>query len=316
MASALNEQAILAAFLRTRQLAGSCAPVCANDARGLERLLRPVAGVSEVQQVMVPLLDRAGLPSLAMAWDCGPGTGRAAWLFARVERWLKLQAPEFAFLSLAELRGQGAMLGDARERAQAALARERGERSEVLERNMSALSEADRELAGALRRSPRSTVALRPLGSGLGEFSGQGAPLAQIWAATAQDAVAEAERIVSRAGASGSDVFIAGVGDCTLPAVAARAIEAGSLPAAAGRSVHLVEPSLARVRALFETADVSGALRCGSLRLHAGAQTMPKLAAAFGSGALTPPDAIAGGDMRAISWIRLAAARGAVAAAR
>jgi hypothetical protein len=311
--SPLNEQAIVAAFLRVRTLVASGSPVSIEEARELEQVLRPTASAAVVQQVVVPLLDRAELHSLAMAWDSGGAVTSPSWLLARVERWLKLGAPEIAFLTLAEMRRAGASGDEVLERASAQLDAARAPRAERLERNLSALSTSKPDLVDALRRYPRMSVALQPLGAGMAEYSNPGGPLAQIWAATPSDACDEAERLV-RGCANSTDSFIAGVGDCTLPAAAAKtaASDAGSAgdpsAPASNRRVHLIEPNLARLRALFELVDLAAMVRDERMSVYGGVQAVSGLAACFPRGLLLQPEAVIGADATAIAMLRLIAA--------
>jgi hypothetical protein len=303
LAGPLDEQAIIAAFLRTRTLGSSNEKVTADEARKLELLLRPTALLPAVQQVVVPMLDRAELFSLAMAWDSKAQPAAPPWLFARAERWLKLRAPEHALVTLAELKGAGASIDEAKARALQSLATERKERHAVLAPNLHALFEIDPRLHAALQRHPRTTVTLRPLGAGLAEFGGAGAPLAQIWAPTPDEALAAAAVLVQQCDPA-TDCFVAGVGDGSLPSLALGLLHEGK-----ERCVHLIEPSLSRLRALLEIVDMSAPVRTKRMRVHAGIHAIESLAAAFPQGLHVRQESVVGGDTLATSVIRLAEAR-------
>jgi hypothetical protein len=293
-----DRKALTAAFTRARELLASPVPISAADALQNEQLLRPLASAWEIQQVVVPLLDRAELFGLAMAWDSSAEAKPEEWLVARADRWLALSAPEFAFLTLCELRRLNLNTDLLEPRLQDALAAERLLRSAMLSANLAALSEVDPTLVQALRKTHRTSVALRPLGAGCAEFAGLGQPWVQLWAVTPADAVADAELHVRKCSGY-EDGFIAGVGDCTLAAAAAHHVHSGS-------RMHVVELHTSRMRALLEVVDLSDAVRARSVWLHSGPQVLETLAE-FAEQGLAYPDSVAGGDNLALSLIRAAA---------
>lgn len=299
----VNERALTAAWVRVRTLAESAAPVDVEEVRTLELALRPLAGALEIQRGMVPLLDRAKLYGLAMAWDSDPSPPTPVWQLARIDRWLELGAPEFAFIALAQLRANGTSIDGPRGRALAALERERTRRSAMWQINLAALGAVDPDLVRRVETYPRMSVGLLPIGAGVAEFSSQGGSHLQLWAATPDEASAEAEPLVARC-AGRSDIFVAGVGDGTLP-VRALKRERDASPL----TVHVVEPNLARVRALFEIADVSAPLRDGRLWLHAGPRSVESLTALFARGPALSDDAVVGGDPLALQILEMAGGR-------
>jgi hypothetical protein len=299
----LDHKALATAFLRARELLLSPEPLPVEEVRRVEEALRPVASAWEIQQVVVPMLDRAELYGLAMAWDSGIDAKPEDWLRARVGRWLLLGAPEFGFVALCELVRMHAPCEDVKQAALSGLASEREPRSKLFETNLAAIAEVDAELSRNIARAHRSSVGLRPLGAGLAEFGGQGQPWVQLWAVTPNDALLEAERLALQCGAF-EHGFIAGVGDCSLPIVAAR------IMSRLRGQIHIVELHLARVRALLELADLSGPLRDRRLRLHAGTRALATLAP-IAENALTHADSVVGGDALSISIIRAAAGRDA-----
>jgi hypothetical protein len=301
LSSALNEQAVVAAWLRVRTLITSAAPVSLEELRSLELALRPVAGVADIQRALVPLLDRGGLHGLAMAWDSEPNVAGDEWLRARFERWLALHAPEFAFLTLAQLQGRGAAQESDRARCVGQLATEQAARQPLWAANMAALAQVDTDLYERLSASPRLSIALRPLGSGLAEYSGVGGPPLQLWAATAAEANQEAERLCARC-AGRVPWFIAGVGDGTLPAAAAKS-------GAPQGAVQLIEAHLVRLRALLEVLDLTAALRAGAITLHVGADAVDSLADVLSQLPGLDEDAIVGGDPLALSLLESAVER-------
>jgi hypothetical protein len=299
----LNEQAVIAAWLRVRALVTSNAPVNLEELRGLEQALRPVAGVAEIQQALVPLLDHAGLHGLAMAWDGEPPAVGDEWLRTRFERWLALRAPELAFLTLAQLQGRGAAHDDDRPRATALLDQERALRTPMLARNLSALDAVDPELCERVRSSPRLSLVLRPLGAGMVEYTGGGGPPLQLWAATPDEAAAEAARLVARC--SGREVwFIAGVGDGTMALAAASTFNPNQRC-----TVHLVEGHLVRLRGLLEIADLAVALRTRRVRLHGGAPAADTLLDVLVKLPPLDEEAVIGGDQLALSILESARQR-------
>jgi hypothetical protein len=298
----VNEQALTAAWLRVRALASADGLPDIEEMRRLELTLRPVAGSPEIQQVVVPLLDRLELRGLAMAWDSDPNPPGREWHLARFERWLKLGAPEFAFIALAQL-GGGEALDEEKQRAHRMLEAEREPRAALFAQNLNALGAVDPDLSQRLAKHPRLTVGLRPLGAGVAEFSSHGGSHLQLWAATPEDALAEAEELVGRCRPHG-ECFIAGVGDGTLPAVA---MHTTSVNPREPLIAHVVEPNLARIRALFEVVDVSAALREGRIWLHAGAHGIETLARVFARGRPLAQEAVIGGDPVAISMMEAAA---------
>ncbi|HKP59651.1 MAG TPA: hypothetical protein VJV78_23165 [Polyangiales bacterium] len=297
----LNEQAVVAAWLRVRTLVTSNAPVGLEELRSLELALRPVAGVAEIQRALVPLLDAGGLHGLAMAWDSEPNVAGDDWLRARFERWLALRAPEFAFLTLAQLQGRGATQDNDRARCVGLLAMEQAARQPLWAANMAVLAEVDPDLHARLHHSPRLSLALRPPGSGLAEYSGVGGPPLQLWAATAAEANQEAERLCARCEGR-VPWFIAGVGDGTLPAAAARS---GAPPGA----VQLIEAHLVRLRALLEILDLTAALRSRVITLHAGTDAVDSLADVLSQLPGLDEEAIVGGDPLALSLLESAVER-------
>jgi hypothetical protein len=257
--------------------------------------------VAEIQRALVPLLDRSGLHGLAMAWDSEPNVAGDDWLRARFERWLALRAPEFAFLTLAQLQGRGAAVDGDRARCVGVLALEQAARQPLWAANLAALGAVDPDLHERLSTTPRLSIALRPLGSGLAEYSGVGGPPLQLWAATAAEANQEAERLCARC-AGRTTWFIAGVGDGTLPAAAARS----GAPAGA---VQLIEAHLVRLRALLEILDLTAALRSGLITLHAGADAVDSLADVLSRLPGLEEEAIVGGDALALSLLESAVER-------
>ncbi|HEY2732652.1 MAG TPA: hypothetical protein VGI70_01640, partial [Polyangiales bacterium] len=216
----LDRKLLAAAFVRARELVESMS-VQPSEALQLEQTLRPLASASEIQQVVVPLLDSAELFGLAMAWDSGSDNKGDAWLLARIGRWLRLRAPEFGFITLSELNRGGGAHDDARQRLATALDEERPLRRAIYAANLDAIGEIDAELFNQLNKSHRTTVALRPIGAGLAEFAGPGQPWVQLWAVTPSQALVDADALTHRV-AQQDDAFIAGVGDGTLPAAAAQ----------------------------------------------------------------------------------------------
>lgn len=277
-------------------------PVPAAEAQRLEATLRPLAAAPEIKQLVVPLLDRAGLHSLAMAWDSGPEERPSGWLAARAERFIKLTAPEFSFLVLCELQRINAPLLEAKQRASAALEAERELRQPMLERNLEALHERDPELATELRRAHRMTVALRPVGLGLAEFAGPGQPWVQLWAVSAEAAREDAETLVQKC-VMFEDGFIAGIGDCSLP-------EAASRLARANHRVHIVDLQASRMRALLEVVDLRAAISDGRIMLHVGTRALKTLAP-YAVSALANEHSVVGGDPVSVSLLRAAAQGGA-----
>lgn len=277
---------------------GGQLPVAAAEAQRLEAQLRPLAAAPEIKQLVVPLLDRAGLHSLAMAWDSGPEERPSGWLAARAERFIKLTAPEFSFLVLCELQRINAPLLEAKQRATSALEAERAARQPVLERNLEALYAQDPELATELRRTHRMTVALRPVGLGLAEFAGPGQPWVQLWAISADAARQDAERLVQKC-VTFEDGFIAGVGDCSLP-------DAASRFAKGGHRVHIIDLQASRMRALLEVVDLRAALSDKRIILHVGTRALKTLAP-YARKALAHEQSVVGGDPVSVSLLRTAA---------
>jgi hypothetical protein len=297
-AEPLDRKVLAAAFLRAQSLLASGQAVPPDEAQRIEETLRPLASAQEIRQVIVPLLDNAGLYGLAMAWDSGADSKSEEWLLTRASRFIQLTAPEFAFITLCELNRLNAPVDAAKQAALQALERERGLRIPMFEQNLAALDEVDAVMAADLRRAHRTTVALRPVGAGLAEFAGPGQPWVQLWAVTADTARTEAERLVQQC-CSFDDGFIAGVGDCSLPDAAARF-------ARPNKRVHVVDLQLARVRALLEIADLSAPLRDRRVRLHAGPRALQTLAP-YASLALAREQSVVGGDPVAFSLLRSAA---------
>jgi len=273
-------------------------PVAAEEAQRIEATLRPLAAAPEIRQVMVPLLDRAQLYGLAMAWDSGTEEKPAAWLLSRVQRFIHLTVPEFAFLTLCELKRLNAPLEEAKQRASAALEAERAVRGPTLEQNLAVWRQIDPEGAEEARRAHRVTAALRPVGAGLAEFAGPGQPWVQLWAVTATAARLEAERLVQQACAF-EDAFIAGVGDCSLPAAAAAI-------ARSDQRVHVVELHVSRLRAMLEIVDLRDAVRERRLWLHGGTRALQTLAP-YAKRALAQENSVVGGDPVSISLLKAAA---------
>lgn len=276
-------------------------PVPVAEAQRLEAILRPLAAAPEIKQLVVPLLDRAGLHSLAMAWDSGPEERPSGWLAARAERFIKLSAPEFAFLVLCELQRINAPLLETKQRALSALESERAVRQPMLEQNLTVLAEHDAELATELRRAHRMTVALRPVGLGLAEFAGPGQPWVQLWAITAEVARDDAELLVQKA-VTFEDSFIAGVGDCSLP-------EAATRYARAGQRVHIIDLQASRVRALLEVVDLRAAISEQRIILHVGTRALKTLAP-YAASALANEESVVGGDPVSGSLLKAAAQAG------
>lgn len=304
MQGVLNEQAVIAAWLRVRALVTSNAPVSLDELRALEQALRPVAGVAEIQQALVPLLDRAQLFGLAMAWDGEPAAAGDDWLRTRFERWLALRAPELAFLTLAQIQGRGAALDSDRPRAEALLDEERAAREPMFAYNAAALHEVDPGLCDRICASPRLSVALRPLGAGMVEYTGGGGPPLQLWAATPDEAIAEAARLCARC-ESREVSFIAGVGDGTMPAMIADLAARGCIPGA----VHLVEGHLVRLRALLEVVNLADAIRSHRLCLHGGAPAADTVAAVLANLSRLDDESVIGGDQLALAILEAATER-------
>jgi hypothetical protein len=303
-AESLDRKVLAQAFLRAQQLsASSSTAVDAQEALQLEETLRPLASAAEIRQVVVPLLDRAQLFGLAMAWDSGAESKAESWLLSRVNRLIALSAPEFAFITMCELNRANAPVAQAFERAEQALQAERAVRLPILEQNLSAVQEIDAELAHQLERTHRTSVALRPLGAGLAEFAGPGQPWVQLWAVTPTAAFVEAERLVRQCSGF-ADGFIAGVGDCSLPALALTAARQSS-----NQRIHIVDLQISRVRALLEVLDLSRALRDRSVWLHAGPHAVQTLAP-FAARAFADESSVVGGDSMAVSLLRAAAEAG------
>jgi hypothetical protein len=300
----LNEQAVLAAWLRVRALITSNAPLNVDELRGLEQALRPVAGVAEIQQALVPLLDRVQLHGLAMAWDGEPAAASDDWLRTRFERWLALRAPELAFLTLAQLQGRGAVHENDRARATALLDEERAARGPLYARNIAALGAVDPSLCDRVRSSPRLSVALRPLGAGMVEYTGGGGPPLQLWAATPAEAAAESARLCARC-ETREVSFIAGVGDGTMPAMIAQSAALARIPG----SVHLVEGHLVRLRALLEVVDLADALRSRRLWLHGGAPAADTVAEVLTTLTRLDEESVIGGDQLALAILEAATER-------
>ena len=300
MQGVINEQAVIAAWMRVRGLVTSGAPINLEELRQLEQTLRPVASSLEIQQAIVPLLDQAGLRGLAMAWDGEPATMTEPWLRARFERWIALSAPELAFLTLAHLQSRGALHQEDRDRAMAVLERERAAREPVYRANIAALSAVDPPLCARVHASPRISVALRPIGAGMSEYTGTGGPPLQLWAATPAEAMLEAELLCARS-LDQPVWFIAGVGDCTLPEAAVRT--AGQR---AGH-VHLIEAHVVRLRAMLEIVDLSAMLESGKLRLHGGAAATESVADVLRGVSQLEDEMVAGGDSLALSILQGAA---------
>jgi hypothetical protein len=305
-----DEEALSAAWLRVRELVTSSAPPPTEEVRALELALRSVAGSTDIQQGVVPLLDRAELYGLAMAWDSDPNPSAPGWHFARFERWLKLGAPEFAFLTLAQMHTLGQDLTEAKQRAHAALASERSAREALYQLNLKALADVDPDLAQRLDHYPRLCVGLRPLGAGVAEFSSHGGSHLQLWAATPADAEREGQELLQRCLVHG-ECFIAGVGDGTLPALAMQ-VQCPSPDGSFGPMLaHVIEPNLARIRALFEIVDVTAPLREGRIWMHAGARGIDTLAHVFARGRPRADESVMGGDPVAMQMMEAAAARAA-----
>jgi hypothetical protein len=300
----LNEQAVIAAWLRVRALITSNAPVNLDELRGLEQALRPVAGVAEIQQALVPLLDRAQLHGLAMAWDGEPAAVSDEWLRTRFERWLALRAPELAFLTLAQLQGRGAAYDSDRPRATALLDEEREAREPIYAHNIAALYTVDQVLCDRIRTSPRLSVALRPIGAGMVEYTGGGGPPLQLWAATPAEAAAESARLCARC-ETREVSFIAGVGDGTMAATVAAAAAQARIPG----SVHLVEGHLVRLRALLEIVDLADALRTRRLWLHGGAPAADTVADVLTRLTRLDEESVIGGDQLALAILEAATER-------
>jgi hypothetical protein len=294
----LDRKVLAAAYLQAQTLLSGPQPVPADEAQRLEAMLRPLAAAPEIKQLVVPLLDRAGLHSLAMAWDSGPEERPSGWLAARAERFIKLTAPEFSFLVMCELQRINAPLLEAKQRATSALESERALRQPMFERNLEALSARDAELAIELRRTHRMTVALRPVGLGLAEFAGPGQPWVQLWAISAEAARQDAERLVQKA-VTFTDGFIAGVGDCSLP-------EAASRLARQGQRVHIIDLQASRMRALLEVVDLRAAISDKRVLLHVGTRALKTLAP-YAASALANEQAVVGGDPVSVSLLKAAA---------
>jgi hypothetical protein len=295
----LDRKALAAAFSRAKELVSALSAVTVVEALQIELALRPLASAAEIQEVVVPMLDRAELFGLAMAWDSSLDGKSEAWLSARVQRWLALRAPEFAFITLCEWNRLNARNDRAHQQAHSMLVEERELRSALFETNLAAIAEVDPELLHSLQRSHRTSVALRPVGAGLAEFAGPGQPWVQLWAVTPQQALAEAENLVGKCSAF-ADAFVAGVGDCSLPLSAARC-QLGALA-----RVHVVELHIARVRALLELVDLSEVLRERRLWLHVGPRAVDTLEP-FAGAAISEAGSLVGGDAMAISLLRAAA---------
>jgi hypothetical protein len=294
----LDRKVLAAAYLQAQTLLSGQQAVPAAEAQRLEAALRPLAAAPEIKQLVVPLLDRAGLHSLAMAWDSGPEERPSGWLAARAERFIKLTAPEFSFLVMCELQRINAPLLEAKQRATSALEAERAVRQPMLERNLEAVAQRDAELAIELRRTHRMTVALRPVGLGLAEFAGPGQPWVQLWAISADAARQDAERLVQNC-VTFADGFIAGVGDCSLP-------EAASRLARVGHRVHIIDLQASRMRALLEVVDLGAAISDKRIMLHVGTRALKTLAPYAGS-ALVNEQAVVGGDPVSVSLLKAAA---------
>jgi hypothetical protein len=294
----LDRKVLAAAFLRAQALLNAQQPVAPEEAQRIEETLRPLAAAQEIRQIIVPLLDRAKLSGLAMAWDSGADTKSEAWLVTRAARFVALTAPEFAFITLCELNRDSPAVEQAKQNALAALEQERALRTPMFEHNVAAVAEVDPVQARELRKTHRTTVALRPLGAGLAEFAGPGQPWVQLWAVTADAARTEAERLVRQCGKF-DDGFIAGVGDCSLPDAAARI-------ARPEQRMHVIDLQLARVRALLEVVDMSEAVRARRIQLHAGPRALQTLAP-FAARALAHEQSVVGGDPVAFSLLRAAA---------
>lgn len=300
----LNEQAVIAAWLRVRALIASGSPVSLDELRTLEQDLRAVAGVAEIQQALVPLLDRARLHGLAMAWDGEPAAVSDDWLRTRFERWLALRAPELAFLTLAQLQGRGAALDSDRPRATALLEEEREAREPMYAHNIAALYSVDPQLCDRIRTSPRLSVALRPLGAGMVEYTGGGGPPLQLWAATADEAAAESARLCARC-EQREVSFIAGVGDGTMPATIAASCAQSRIPG----TVHLVEGHVVRLRALLEVVDLADAIRSRRLWLHGGAPAADTIAEVLTRLTRLDDESVIGGDQLALAILEAATER-------
>jgi hypothetical protein len=294
----LDRKVLAAAYLQAQTLLSGQQAVSATDAQQVEATLRPLAAAPEIKQLVVPLLDRAGLHSLAMAWDSGPEERPSGWLAARAERFIKLTAPEFSFLVLCELQRINAPLLEAKQRAASALETERALRKPMLDLNLEAVAEHDAELATELRRTHRTTVALRPVGLGLAEFAGPGQPWVQLWAVSADAARQDAERLVQKC-VTYEDGFIAGVGDCSLPNAAARL-------ARVDQRVHIIDLQASRMRALLEVVDLRAALGDGRVMLHVGTRALRTLAP-YAAHALAHEQSVVGGDPVSVSLLRAAA---------
>jgi hypothetical protein len=297
-AETLDRKVLAAAYLQAQTLLSGSEPVAADEAQRIEATLRPLAAAPEIKQLVVPLLDKAGLYSLAMAWDSGSEERPVGWLAARAERFLKLTAPEFALLVLCELQRQSTDLPEVKEKALGALAAERDVRSAMLDQNLAVIAANDAELAEELRRTHRTTVAMRPAGLGLAEFAGPGQSWVQLWAVSAEAARADAERLVERC-CSYEDGFIAGVGDCSLP-------EAASRLARSGRRIHIVDLHASRMRALLEIVDLRAAVQDQRVLLHVGTRALRTLAP-YAPRALAHDEAVVGGDPVSVSLLRAAA---------
>jgi hypothetical protein len=301
-AQTLDRKLLAAAFLRAQELVALAQPVDAGEALRAEEALRPLASAKEIRHVVVPLLDLAGLTGLAAAWDTGPEAQQEAWMIARVERFAKLGAPEFGFICLCEMNRGNPAVEAAHQQALAALAFERSQRTPTLAGNLNALAEFDVELADILHKTHRTSVALRPAGTGLAEFAGLGQSWVQLWAVTANAALQDARRLIAQCSVY-SDGIIAGVGDGSLP------VAAGQWSGGKIQRLHVVELQAARVRALLEVADLSPALRTGRLRLHVGTRALKTLAP-FAPRALAQEGSVVGGDQVSISLLRASAQPG------
>jgi hypothetical protein len=186
----------------------------------------------------------------------------------------------------------------AKQQALNALDQERALRIPLLNQNLAALAEVDPELAQDIGRSHRITAAMRPIGAGLAEFAGPGQPWVQLWAVTTDAARHEAERLVRQCCAF-EDGVIAGVGDCSLPDVAARL-------AHERQRIHIVDLQVSRVRAMLEIVDLRAAIRERRIILHAGTRALTSLVP-YARIALAHEDSIVGGDPVAVSLLKAAA---------
>ncbi len=264
-----EEEAIYRYFQQALRLLSQEQKPTEEEVLWLESQLRPYASLQEIREVVVDLCDRTQCFTLAALWDQEQPTQSSEHALARVQRLLELGAPALALNYLrrlpAEFRASNEVCGV----LQAAAASDSAERALILEKNLRALAGRDETLACAIQQTETTTTALRPIGAGLA-LDCEPCPLVFTFEPTVKHARTRALSDIASMSKTPHDLAIIGVGDCVL-----LASYIGRLPelgAGLGKryAVRIVEPDLARVRALLEVAEMSLPLAEGRFVFHAG----------------------------------------------